>query len=108
VKPWQIWWADLDPAEGHEQAGTRPVLVVSSPLHLAVTGRALATVLPLTTRERPGWLHRIPVKGPGAVSYVVTEQVRTIAVSRLAGPPQTLQPEEIAEVRRVLAKMLDV
>jgi mRNA interferase MazF len=108
VKPWQVWWADLDPAEGHEQAGTRPVLVVSSPFHLAVTGKALATVLPLTTRERPGWLHRIAVKGPGATSYVITEQVRTVAVHRLSGPPQTLAAEEIADVRRVLAKMLDL
>jgi mRNA interferase MazF len=97
VKPWQIWWAD-----------GQPVLVVSSPFHLAVTGNALATVLPLTTRERPGWLHRVAVKGPCPASYVLTEQVRTIAVSRLSGPPHTLQPEEIAEIRRVLAKMLDL
>ncbi|MGI6132104.1 MAG: type II toxin-antitoxin system PemK/MazF family toxin [Bacillota bacterium] len=27
---WSIFWADLDPAVGSEQAGKRPVLVVSA------------------------------------------------------------------------------
>ncbi|MHB1393062.1 MAG: type II toxin-antitoxin system PemK/MazF family toxin, partial [Clostridia bacterium] len=26
---WGVFWADLDPAKGSEQAGKRPVLVVS-------------------------------------------------------------------------------
>ena len=25
----EVYWADLDPAKGHEQAGQRPVLVLS-------------------------------------------------------------------------------
>ncbi|MEV4507722.1 type II toxin-antitoxin system PemK/MazF family toxin [Dactylosporangium sp. NPDC049525] len=46
VQPWQVWWVDLDPTEGREHAGRRPVLVVSSAFHLRLTGEALVTVLP--------------------------------------------------------------
>jgi mRNA interferase MazF len=111
VQPWQVWWADLDPTEGREQAGRRPVLVVSSPFHLRLTGEALITVLPVTTRERTGWLHRVPVqpteRPPG---FVITEQVRTIARSRLHGqrPAWVLTANEASAVRTVLRQMIDV
>lgn len=108
VYPWQVWWADLDPVAGHEQAGRRPVLVVSSHRHLGVTLGALLTVLPLTTRERPGWLHRIGVDVGRRRSYVVTEQLRTISASRLQGqqPMATIDEAGAAAVRRVLLDMI--
>ena len=111
IEPWQVWWANLDPTAGHEQAGKRPAVVVSSRFHLALTGGSLVSVLPLTTRERPGWIHRIAVVGRGDMGgYVITEQVRTIARTRLVGhrPAWTLTADEIDDVRRVLAKMLDL
>jgi mRNA interferase MazF len=111
VQPWQVWWADLDPTEGHEQAGRRPVLVVSSTYHLRVTAGAMLSILPLTTRERQGWLHHVRVDLPDKpASRVLTEQVRTIAVSRLVGrhPIYTLTSEQAAEVRDVFGQMLDI
>ena len=64
------------------------------------------SVLPLTSVERPGWLHRIPVANGGG--WVMTEQVRTIAVQRFRRPaPEiALSDDALAEVQRVLAKML--
>ena len=111
LAPWQVWWTDFDPVERQEQAGRRPAVVVSSRFHLALTGGALVNVLPLTTRERPGWLHRVRIEAPGRpVSYTITEQVRTVSRSRLAGrsPVWTLTGEQIHEVRTVLSKMLDL
>jgi mRNA interferase MazF len=108
--PWQVWWADLDPVLGKEQAGRRPVVIVSSVFHLALTRYALVTALPLTTRQRPGWEHHVPVEIPGKpASYVLTEQVRTFASRRLAGdrPIATLTADQIAAVRPILAAMLD-
>jgi mRNA interferase MazF len=111
VRPWQVWWSDLDPTEGREQAGRRPVVVVSSPFHLALTGEALISVLPVTTRTRPGWMHRVPVRpADRPTGFVITEQVRTIARTRLQGqrPAWVLTDEETAAVKRVLRQMLDL
>ncbi|MGB2570462.1 type II toxin-antitoxin system PemK/MazF family toxin [Micromonospora citrea] len=111
IKPWEIRWLDFDPTEGREQAGQRPALVVSSRFHLDLTGGALVSVLPLTTRERPGWLHRVPIEVPDRrTGWVITEQVRTVSANRLTGrgPVYRLRPEQIAEVRRMLRQMLDL
>lgn len=105
-----MWWLDLDPTVGREQSGLRPAIVVSSRFHLALTGGALVSVLPLTTRERPGWAHRVRIDAPGKrTGWAVTEQVRTLSRTRLSGhsPAWCLTDDQIAEVRRVLAQMLD-
>lgn len=64
------------------------------------------SVLPLTSVERPGWLHRIHVAAGNG--WVITEQVRTVAAGRFRRPaPEiTLSGDELTEVQRVLAKML--
>ncbi|MEU7865555.1 type II toxin-antitoxin system PemK/MazF family toxin [Dactylosporangium sp. NPDC049140] len=111
IRPWQVWWADLDPTEGREQAGRRPALVVSSAFHLRLTGEALVTVLPVTTRERSGWLHRTPVHPANRPNgFVITEQVRTISRSRLQGqrPAWVLTDDEVTAVKNVLRQMIDV
>ncbi|WP_206437657.1 MULTISPECIES: type II toxin-antitoxin system PemK/MazF family toxin [Protofrankia] len=111
VAPWEVWWLDFDPTEGREQAGRRPALVVSSRFHLALTGGALVSVLPLTTRERPGWIHRVRIDVPGKrAGWVITEQVRTVSAGRLTGrgPLHRLDAEQVAEVRTVLAQMIDL
>ena len=43
----EIWLVDLDPTAGHEQRGTRPVMVVSPAAFNAVTGTPI--VVPITT-----------------------------------------------------------
>lgn len=106
IQPGSVWFCDFDPVRGREQGKDRPALVVSSAFHMHLTGGALVSVLPLTSVERPGWLHRIPVAdGSG---WVITEQVRTIAVQRFRrpAPELTLSDDELAEVARVLAKMV--
>jgi mRNA interferase MazF len=108
IQPWQVWWGDPDPVRGHEQ---RPVIIVSSRFQLQLTRSALVTVLPLTTRQRPGWAHHVPLTLPGhPISYVVTEQIRTMASGRLTGPVPfaVLTPAQIADVRPVLRSMIDL
>lgn len=101
-----VWFVDLDPVRGREQGKDRPALVVSSSFHLRVTGGALVSVLPLTTRERRGWLHRIHLSA--AQGWVLTEQVRTLSTQRFRRRAPELDPtdEELTEVRRVLRRMV--
>lgn len=101
-----MWFCDFDTVRGREQGKDRPALVVSSEFHLRLTGGALVSVLPLTSVERSGWLHRVPIADGGG--WVITEQVRTIAAQRFRRPAPEIElsDDELAEVQRVLARML--
>ena len=104
VEPGQVWFVDFEPVRGREQGKDRPAVVVSSHFHLDLTAGRLITVLPLTTVERPGWVHRVRA-GDG---WVITEQVRTVSAERLRryAPELALSTEQLAEVSYVLGKML--
>ncbi len=81
----EVWLADLNPIRGHEQAGQRPVLVVSEDIFNK--GPAdLVIVLPITSTYR-GIPSHVPISPPeGGVkksSFVLCEAVRSIAKERL-------------------------
>jgi|SRR5690606_11313640 len=81
----EIWNADLSPAKGSEQAGFRPVVIVSGNLlnqHLPVV-----IVMPLTTRIK-GYkgnpiLHPTRSNGLKEVSEMLVFQIRSISKDRL-------------------------
>ena len=50
MKRGDIWLVSLDPTAGHEQQGTRPVLIVSPAAFNELTGTPV--VLPVTTGGR--------------------------------------------------------
>ena len=82
----EIVWADLDPVEGHEQGGRRPVLVVSGQVFNERSGTLV--VFPLTSKPpHLGFPFTIAVP-PGIVakpSWVKLTQVRTIDDRRVRG-----------------------
>lgn len=106
MEPGQVWFINFEPVLGREQGKDRPALVVSSRFHLDLTAGQLVTVLPLTSVERAGWLHRVQVVSGGG--WVITEQIRTVSADRLRryAPEITLSSSELDEVRHVLAQML--
>lgn len=102
-----IVWADLDPARGHEQAGQRPVLVVSHEVFNQRSGTVIA--LAVTSRE--------PVAGfPLALelqstllpkrSWVKMGQIRTLSTERLGKRLGRLSPEEVARVLEGLNEII--
>jgi mRNA interferase MazF len=106
IEPGHVWFVDFDPVRGHEQGKDRPALVVSSRFHLDLTMGRLVSVLPLTSVERRGWMHRTHVAAGGG--WVITEQIRTVSADRFRrhAPEITLSKDELDEVRHVLAQML--
>ena len=85
----EIWLADLNPIRGHEQAGTRPVLIIST--NTFNHGPAgLVFVLPLTRTDRRIPIH-VPLDPPeggvAARSYILCDAVRSIAKDRLGPHP---------------------
>jgi mRNA interferase MazF len=79
-----IYWAELDPTVGHEQAGRRPVLVISNNIFndrsktviaLALTSQEPKAPFPLTAA--------LANKDLPKRTWVKIGQVRTLSVERL-------------------------
>lgn len=80
-----IYEADLDPVEGHEQGGRRPILIVSIDA-MNRSAAALAIGVPLTTTDWGNRMHvRLTPGGRGLdrVSYAMPEMIRSISTARL-------------------------
>ncbi len=100
-----VWLAELDPAVGHEQAGRRPVVVVSVDQLNEAQPPDLAIVVPLTSTDRGQRLH-VPIEPPeGGLdrrSFALVEMVRSVSHRRLIerrGAVRSVTLQEI--VRRV-------
>jgi mRNA interferase MazF len=82
----EIRWAELDPVRGREQAGRRPVLVISQDIFNQRSGTIIA--LALTSQPQraglPVAMELRSVKLPKP-SWVKISQVRTLSVERI-GP----------------------
>ncbi len=94
-----IRWADLNPVRGKEQAGYRPVLIVSQDVFNERSGTVIAVALtsqpqrasfPLTLEIHS---KELPKK-----SWVKISQVRTLAVERIGSRIGRATPEEMAQV----------
>ena len=95
----EIWWADLNPVRGHEQAGVRPVIIISRDVFNRNSGTVIA--LALTSQQPkagfPLTLEITSTKLPKR-SWVKISQVRTLSVERLSKRLGTVSPEELDEL----------
>jgi mRNA interferase MazF len=91
-----IVWADLDPVRGREQAGRRPVVVVShdvfnqrsgTVIAMAVTSQPQKAGFPLNLQLTRGKLPKS--------SWVKISQIRTLSVRRLGRRAGRVDPEEL-------------
>jgi len=111
LRPGDVWLADLSPVIGSEQAGRRPVVIVSGPLHLSLP-HAVVFVVPVTSRNR-GLRHQIPITSQSSglsklPSFTRPEDTRAVAYQRLDHRLGAITPGELAAVRRVLRAFLDL
>ena len=90
----QVWLIDLNPTRGHEQAGTRPGLIVSvDQFNQAPLG--LAVIVPITSKTKDSPLHvRInpPEGGLEHTSFAKCEDVRSVSRDRLSKPLGRVTP----------------
>lgn len=106
----EVWDVRLGPARGHEQAGRRPALVVSTDtFNHGPSG--LVVVLPLTTRPK-GIPFHVPIEPPeGGVrqrSFVKPEDIRAISVERLVRPWGAVSPSTLGAVEDRLRVLLEL
>lgn len=103
----EIRWADLGSTRGSEQAGRRPVLILSrdvfnersgTVIAVAVTGRPQRAGFPLT-------LEITSVALPKR-SWVKISQIRTLATERIGGTLGRISEEELSEVIEGLVEIV--
>jgi mRNA interferase MazF len=80
-----IFWANLNPALGHEQAGFRPVLILSHDVFNKHSGTVIATAITSQTQKAgfPLTLELSSTKLPKK-SWVKISQIRTLSTKRLS------------------------
>ena len=95
----EIRWADLNPVRGHEQAGERPVLVLSHDVFNERSGTVIAVAL--TSQEpRAGFPLTMEIKG-GVLpkrSWVKISQIRTLSTERLGRRLARVSDEDLVHI----------
>jgi mRNA-degrading endonuclease toxin of MazEF toxin-antitoxin module len=110
VKRGEIYLVSLDPTAGHEQQGTRPVLIVSPDRFNEVTG--VPVVVPITTggafaRNR-GFAASLSGAGTKTTGIIRCDQVRSLDLAarhgrRLESVPTAVLDEVLAKVSVLFA-----
>jgi mRNA interferase MazF len=93
----EIRWAVLNPTRGREQAGLRPVLVLSHEVFNERSGTVIAMAI-TSRRQRAGFpltLELASAKLPKR-SWLKISQIRTLAVGRIGKRIGRATPEELA------------
>ena len=106
VQPWEVWWAQLNPQVGREQAGERPVIVVGSTLACSLPN-GLALLVPCTSTDR-----RLPFQPPvnldGRAGFAMCDQVKALSTGRLVRRHRQglLDPAQRPSIQRAVRAML--
>lgn len=95
----EIRWADLNPVRGREQAGLRPILVLSHDVFNERSGTVIAVALS-SQEPRAGFPLTFESKAPGLPkrSWVRISQIRTLSVERIGRRLARASEEEIDRV----------
>lgn len=108
MKQAEIWYANLNPTKGSEQAGMRPVVILSGNLlneHLNIV-----IVAPLTTKIKKykgnPILHPTVVNGLKNESEIMVFHIRSISKDRLVKKLGKLEPRELDQALKTLNEIL--
>jgi mRNA interferase MazF len=101
MKQGEIWFANLNPTKGSEQAGMRPVVIVSG--NLANTHLNTVICCPLTTKIKnyKGNVVLQPNTDNAlkATSEILTFHIRSIAKERLKRKVGNITAQELAQLK---------
>ena len=105
----EIRWADFNPVRGREQAGLRPVLIISEDIFnersgtviaIAITSQPQRAGFPLTLELKSGILPK--------TSWIKISQIRTLSVERIGKRIGRTPPEELTQVVEGLNEIIGI
>jgi mRNA interferase MazF len=109
VEPWQVWWVQLNPQLGHEQAGRRPAIVVGTSLACQLPNN-LVIVIPCTHTNR-GLPWHPPIRLGDDPGVAMCDQIKAIDRRRLQKPHPAgsiSSPSEREAITRALRELIIV
>jgi len=94
-----IRWADLNPVRGQEQAGLRPVLILSHEIFNERSGTVIAMAI-TSQPQRAGFPLTLELKTADLPkqSWVKISQIRTLSVERIGKMISKADTEELEQV----------
>ena len=108
MKQGEIWNANLNPSKGSEQAGFRPVVIVSG--NLVNTHLPVVIVMPLTSKLKN--YKGNPVVAPSSTtglkvsSEMLVFHVRSVSKDRLVKRLGTVEPGHLSQAIKTLNDIL--
>ncbi len=103
----EIRWAELNPTRGNEQAGLRPVLILSHDVFNERSGTVIAVAL-TSQSQRAGFPLTLELASPKLPkrSWVKICQIRTLATERIGRRIARASPEELTQVLEGLNEII--
>ncbi len=103
-----VYWADLNPTIGHEQAGLRPVLIISNNIFNERSGTVIA--LALTSQpQKAGFPLTFELSSPELPkrSWVKISQIRTLSTLRIKSKLATVSPVDVEYIIEGLNEIIN-
>jgi mRNA interferase MazF len=103
-----IVWAELDPTQGHEQAGRRPVLVLSHDVFNERSGTVIAAAL-TSQEQKAGFPLTLELQPKTALkrSWVKISQIRILSTTRLTKKIGRVTDDELQQVIHGLNEIIN-
>lgn len=94
-----VMWADLNPVVGHEQAGLRPVLVLSHDVFNERSGTVIAMAI-TSQSQRAGFplTFKLTKVGLQPQAWVKISQIRTLSIERLGKKIGKVSSEDLDQI----------
>lgn len=95
----EVRWADLNPVRGREQAGHRPVLILSHDIFNKRSGTVIAMAI-TSQPQKAGFplTFELDSKRFQKPSWVKISQIRTLSVERIGKKLGSVEPEQLAKI----------
>lgn len=102
-----VRWADLSPVRGHEQAGRRPVVILSQDVFNARSGTVIAIAV-TSQAQKAGFplTQELNLVELGKPAWAKISQIRTLAVERLGKRLARLSSQELSRIIDGLKEIL--
>jgi mRNA interferase MazF len=102
-----IIWADLNPIRGNEQAGHRPVLIISEDIFNERSGTVIALVI-TSLQQKAGFplTYHLGKKNLPKESWVKISQIRTLSVERLGNKLGHVSHPELEQIIEGLREII--
>lgn len=103
----EVYWANLDPTQGREQAGYRPILILSQDIFNERSGTVIAVAL-TSQAPKAGFPLTLELSSKNLPKqlWVKISQIRTLSLSRLGEKLGQATPSEMALVLEGLNEII--